>query len=319
MSQFYLYDASVIASPPSLRDGLTLSQERRNRCVAARLLISSCQEFAAPSSVFLTAQSLMQRFFLTHSMRGISMSAVLMACLLLASKAEEFVGVSIIHSFHRAVIQRFFPLSLSPPSCHSGVSVDERKQEEGSEDERGESVIRDPFSLRFDAHSPMVREWNKTVPIAELVILRALGHSVYVLHPHSFIEPLLKNVIAHIDATQEEESLLQEVGRAALLCLNDSMATEINCTIAPLSAAVSALIMAFDLAQVSIDARSFVHYFHVNWSDVQTFVSRIRLLYEQNADSQFTPCPNDTRREWLVVCQEEAQKRMNEPHQERTA
>jgi len=174
----YLYPASVVSCPPTVRDGhLTLEQEAKNRAYGCMLIVKAGRMLEVPQTTICTSQILFHRFYFRVSMSNYKLLRVAMCCLFIGCKVSE-TPVRL-----RAVCACFDRLL-----------------------KRGGGFDASPLSESRFAY------WSEDLASLELVILKEVGFETYVELPHSFlvhfvnfIKPTPKEI-----KEVEEESMMQQ-------------------------------------------------------------------------------------------------------------
>ncbi len=209
----YILPASILNSSPSVRGGVSSDVEVSNRIFACEVISQSGILLRLPQAAISTAQILLHRFYYRVSMRKHPVLAVVMSCILLATKVEE-TGRSVrdILTVTHRVLQR-----------RSGLKSSSK-----------EYTVLDSTSRKF-------KRWQDQVLALELLILKELGFILYVDHPHNFF-------FHYVNALNAGP----EIAQRAWNFLNDAMRRDICLRYKPESIATAAIYLSARVLQIAL-------------------------------------------------------------------
>ncbi|XP_071147771.1 cyclin-L1-like [Mytilus galloprovincialis] len=226
-----------LSPTPSLQDGLDSDTEMDLRILGCELIQSSGVLLKLPQVAMATGQVLFQRFYYSKSFVKHNMEVLAMACINLAAKIEE-----------------------SPRRIRDVINVFHHVKQM-----RKQKVI---VPLILDQNYINLK--NQVIK-AERRVLKELGFSVHVKHPH-------KVIVVYLQVLECENN--QKLVQCAWNYMNDSFRTNVFVRFLPETIACACIYLAARQLQIALpDRPSWYSIFNVREDDIQEICLTILRLY----------------------------------------
>jgi hypothetical protein len=268
----HMQQSSQVTSSSS-EQSVSLSTERHNRMYACHIIVTTCHILELPQSTICTAQNILHRFYCRQSMQHYKLLYIILTSIYLAQKVEEFHTRSInqiIIALDRCL--KIIQLHIH----HTNNSIP-------STDTSTIAVI--------DRHSVRYMKWRNIINTYELVILRTLGYTLYVDHPHKFLLHFINALTPYMNINDMENEKYRLLAQHAWNYANDSMYTIACIQYKPYDIAVTCISLAADDLAIDLPMlpQPWYIFFDSNLQIIQSISKHIKALYSvyhQNTETR---------------------------------
>mmetsp|Transcript_9883 Transcript_9883/g.24337 ORF Transcript_9883/g.24337 Transcript_9883/m.24337 type:complete len:485 (-) Transcript_9883:245-1699(-) len=211
----YLIPSEILENSPSHSAGVPAQHEKVNRIFACELIAQAGVMLKLSQACITTAQILLHRFYYRKSMVDYKVLPVAMTAIFLATKVEESHRSirDILNVFDRVLKRRYRADPTQP----------------------------------LDRTSKRYNRWSHDLRKVELVMLKELGYSVYVDHPHRFILFYVRTMMAG-----ELTDVSKQLAQKAWNYLNDAMRTDVCLRYRPEVIATAAIYLTVRVMQIPL-------------------------------------------------------------------
>jgi len=263
----YLIPDDLISTSPSRCAGISKEHEIVNRIYACELISQAGIMLRLSQANISTAQILFHRFYYRKSMIDYKVLQVAMAALFLGTKVEESNRNlrDVLNVFDRVLKRRYL------------------------EAEEAEKVL--------DRTSKRYARWSNEVRKVELVMLRELGYTVYVDHPHRFILFYVRTLFGNGALSDTSKQLAQK----AWNYLNDAMRTDVCLRYRPEIIATAAIYLTVRMMQISLPSNPpWYRLFGATKLELEEISSIIAELYTRDK-AEYIPV-SEKDKKYNIIC-----------------
>jgi len=272
----FLLPEELLGTSPSRSAGITEEVETTNRIFGCELIAQAGIMLRLSQAATTTAQILFHRFFYRKSMIDYEVLQVAMTSVFLATKIEESQRQTrdILNVFDRLLKRRYY---------------------------RELSV--------FDRTSKRYNKWEAKMRKVELVMLKEMGYTVYVDHPHRFILFYVRTIYGNQDLTDASKQLAQR----AWNFLNDAMRTDVCLRYRPESIATAAIYLTARVLSIRLPSNPpWYHLFGATRMELEEISSIISELYTREKAEYIPVSEKDKKTNLLFRWREESKTRKKE-------
>ena len=267
----YIVPDEILAKSPSRRAGVPASVEESNRVYGCELIVQAGLLLRLKQPTVTTAQILLHRFYYRGSMVHFQVLYVVMGAVFLATKIEEDARRvrDIVNVLDRVIKLRYRAKDASgPPSL-------------------------------LDRASPRYNKWSRRLTEMELVMLKELGYTVYVDHPHRFILFYVRTLSG--GALSAASKLLAQ---KAWNVLNDAMRLDVCVRFRPEVIATAAIHLASRLLAVRLpQSPPWWRLFGATRAQIDEVAAAVAGLYVQGR-VEYTAVSEEDKRCFIILSRE---------------